>query len=99
MAGMSPAVPSFRKLAAKDADARNKPGMTISLRGFLLRAFVLRRCQDLYGPAGLLDRRDGRLRRAVDFDIQLGFNLAAAQQPNARLGAPDHAGFDQRLSV
>src|SRR3954452_16819668 len=96
---MSPAVRSFRKLAGKDADARNKPGMTISLRRFLLRAFILCRRQDFYRAAGLLDRRDGGLRSAVNLDIQLGLDLATAQQAHAPLGAPDGTGLDQRFGV
>src|SRR3954454_25226985 len=70
-------VPSCRQLAVKDADARNKPGMTTSLRRFLFCAVILCRRQDLYGAASLLDRRDGRFRRAANLDRDLGLDLAA----------------------
>ena len=51
-------------------------------------AFVfLGRCQDLDRAARLLDRRDGGLGGAVHLDIQLGLELATAEQPNATLGA------------
>src|ERR1700730_1251918 len=62
-------------------------------------AFVLCRGQDLDRAAGLLDRRDRGLRRAVHLDIQLGLEFTAAEQPHARLRTPDDAGFNQRFGV
>src|SRR4051812_47481261 len=88
-----------RNVAGKDVDARDKPGMTISLRGFLLRGFVLGGTQDLHGAAGLLDRRDGGFRRAMDFDIELCLDLAASEQTHAGFGAANGAGFHQRFGV
>src|SRR6202043_488848 len=38
-------------------------------------------------------------RRAVNLDIQLGFQFAAAEQPHAIFGAPDNPGFHQRFGV
>src|SRR5262249_57681968 len=40
---------------------------------------------------------DGGFGGAVDVDVQLGLELAAAEQPHAALGAAQHAGLDQRL--
>src|SRR6266403_2202232 len=61
-------------------------------------AFVrLCRRQDFHRAARLLDRRNGGFRRAVDLDIELGFQLTPAEQPHAVLGAPDNAGFHPRF--
>src|SRR5947209_916405 len=73
--------------------------MTINLRRLLLGVFFLDRRQDLDRAAGLLDRGNRRLRRAVNLDGELGLDLAAAEQPHAPLGAPDHAGLDQRFGI
>src|SRR5579859_3686833 len=63
-------------------------------------AFVLLdRGQDFHRAAGLLDRCDGGFRRTVNLDIELGLEFAAAEQPHARLGTPDHAGFHQRFGI
>src|SRR5262245_52936376 len=63
-------------------------------------AFVfLGRRQDFRRTARLLDRRDGGLGGAVHLDVQLGLELAAAEQPHARLGAAQHAGLDQGLRI
>src|SRR3954452_15193261 len=75
------------------------PGMTTSLRRFLLRAVVLCRPEDLDGAAGLFDRGDCRFRCAVNLDIELCLDFATAEQPHATLGATDHAGFHQRFGV
>src|ERR1700744_967298 len=55
--------------------------------------------QDLHGAAGLLARRYRRLRGAMHLDIDLGLDRAAAEQPNAALGAANHARLDQRFRV
>src|SRR6201993_2002796 len=62
-------------------------------------AFFLGGSQDLHGAPGLLDGLDRRFRRAVHLDIDLGLELAAAEQPHAGLGAAQHAGLHQRLGV
>src|SRR5712671_1013980 len=75
--------------------------MTRAMTQMLRRlAFVLLgRGQDLDRAAGLLDRRDGGFRSAVNLDVQLGLEFTTAEQPHAGLGAPDHAGFHQRFGV
>src|SRR6185312_130654 len=65
----------------------------------LLSSLVLRRSEDLHRTASLLDRLDRRLGGAVDFDRDLGLQLAAAKQANAALGTAQHAGLHQRLGV
>src|SRR5215471_8804124 len=55
--------------------------------------------EDLDRAAGLLDRRHRRLRGAIDLEIQLGLDLARAEQPHAVLGAAQHARPDQRGDV
>src|SRR3954452_8221266 len=61
-------------------------------------AFVLLgRGQDLHGAAGLLDRRDRGLGGAVHLDRELGLEFPAAEQPQAVLGATDHALLHQRF--
>src|ERR1700709_2719748 len=77
-------------------DRPPEPAMTQMLRSF---AFVLFRRQDFHRAAGLLDRRDGGFRRAVNLDIQLGLDLAAAEQAHAALGAPDSTGLHQQFSI
>src|SRR3954447_21388389 len=62
-----------------------------------LAFFLLGRGQDLHGAAGLLDRRDRGLGGAVHLDRELGLEFAAAEQPQAVLGATDHAGLHQRF--
>src|ERR1700716_1303435 len=63
-------------------------------------AFVLLcRRQDFHRAARLLDRRDGGFRSAVNLDIQLGLEFAAAEQPHAILCASQDAGFHQRFGV
>ena len=49
--------------------------------------------------AGLLDRRDGRFRGAVDREFDLGLELAVAEQLHAVLGAPHQAGLDHGRGV
>src|SRR5512134_2596916 len=66
-----------------------KPTMTQMLRR--LAFFLLGRGQDLHGTAGILDRRNRGLRGAVHLDRELGLEFAAAEQPQAVLGATDHA--------
>src|SRR6201996_6880302 len=62
-------------------------------------AFVLGdRRQDLHRTAALLDRRYRGLGRAMDFDVELGLDFAAAEQPHAIPRAPQHAGLHQRFS-
>src|SRR5579863_6022311 len=61
-------------------------------------AFVpLDRRQDLDRAAGLFDRCNRGLGGAVNLDIELGLDLAAAEQPHAVPGAAQHAGLHQRL--
>src|SRR5476651_940595 len=88
----------FRKIHRPGMPDRPlEPAMTQMLRSF---AFVfLRWRQDFHRAAGLLDRRDGGFRRAVNLDRQLGLDLAAAEQAHAGLGAADRAGFHQRFGV
>src|SRR5438445_5177512 len=63
-------------------------------------AFVfLGRRQDFHRATRLLDRRDGGFGGAVHLDIQLGLEFAAAEQPNATLGAANDARLDQRFRV
>src|SRR5713226_3478441 len=62
-------------------------------------AFVLFRRQDFHRAARLLDRRDGGFRSAVNLDIQLGLEFAAAEQPHAILRTPDNARFHQRFGI
>src|SRR6267143_3743033 len=63
-------------------------------------AFVLLcRRQDFHRTSRLLDRRDGGFRSAVNLDIQLGLEFAAAEQPHAVLRTPDNAGFHQRFGI
>src|SRR5438270_10663551 len=62
-------------------------------------AFFLGRREDLHRAAGLLDGRDRGLRGAVHFDVELGLELAAAEQPQATLGAAQHASLDQGFDV
>src|SRR5262249_13935116 len=42
---------------------------------------------------------NGGLGGAVDLDVDLGLDLAAAKQPHAAPGAPQHAGLHQRFRV
>src|SRR6201995_5906041 len=70
--------------------------MTQMLRRF---AFFLGGSQDLHRTAGLLDPLDRGLRGAVHLDVNLGLDLAAAEQPHAGLGAAQHAGLHQRFGV
>src|SRR6516225_1265262 len=70
--------------------------MTQMLRRF---ACFLGARQDLHGAAGLIDRLDRGLGSAVDLDIDLGLDLAAAEQPHAALGAAQDASLHQRLGV
>ena len=60
--------------------------------------FLLRR-QDLHRAAGLLDRRDGGLRRPIDREIDLALEFAAAEQLHAALGAPHQPGLDHGRDV
>src|SRR5882672_557421 len=60
---------------------------------------VLLRCQNRDRAAGLLDRRDRRLGSTPDRELNLGLQLAHAEQAHAVLGAAQHAGLDQRLRV
>src|SRR5882757_4731324 len=53
--------------------------------------------QDLHGTAGLFDRRDRRFRGAVHLDGELRLDFAATEQPQAILGAAQHAGLHQRF--
>src|SRR3954452_5004698 len=62
-------------------------------------AFFLGRREDLHRAAGLLDCRNRGLRGAVHFDVELGLELAAAEQPQAALGAAQHAGLHQGLDI
>src|SRR6266702_8745959 len=64
-----------------------------------LAFFFLGGSEDLHRAAGLLDCRDRGLRGAVHFDVELGLELATAEQPQTGLGAAQHAGLDQRLDV
>src|SRR5260370_26177796 len=74
-----------------------KRAMTQMLRRL---AFVLLcRRQDFHRAARLLDRRDGGFRSAVNLDIQLGLEFAAAEQPHAILRTPDNARFHQRFGI
>src|SRR6266702_5056941 len=82
--------PSFYRPIARDRRA-----MTQMLRRL---AFVLLgRSQHLHGATGLFDRRDRGFRGAVHLDGDLGPEFAAAEQPQAILGAAQHAGLDQRF--
>src|SRR5437764_10700332 len=56
---------------SRHADCPPDRAMTQMLRSF---AFVLLRRQDFYRTAGLLDRRNGGFRRAVNLDVQLGLD-------------------------
>src|SRR5215471_11573352 len=49
-------------------------------------AFFLGGREDLHRAAGLLNRRDRGLRGAMHLDVELGLELAAAEQPHAGLG-------------
>src|SRR6185312_7332809 len=61
-------------------------------------AFVLLgRGQDLHRAAGLLDRSNRGFGGTVHLDRELGLEFAAAEQPQAVLGATDHAGLHQRF--
>src|SRR5438128_7415484 len=71
--------------------------MTQMLRRFAF-GFLGRR-QDLDRSARLLDRRDGGLGGAMHLDAELGLELAAAEQPDAALGAANDARLDQRFRV
>src|SRR5215831_10040874 len=62
-------------------------------------AFFLRRREDLHGASGLLDGRHRRFRGAMHLNIDLGLDLAAAEQPHAVLGAAQHARLHQRLRI
>src|SRR6185437_15051929 len=53
--------------------------------------------QNFDRTACLLDRLDRRLGSAVDRELDLGLELAAAQELHAALGAPHQAGFHQSL--
>src|SRR5262249_9853078 len=61
--------------------------------------FLLRRREDLHGPPALLDGRHRRFRGAMHLNIDLGLDLAAAEQPHAVLGAAQHARLHQRLRI
>src|ERR1700738_4400808 len=63
--------------------------MTQMLRS--LAVVGLGRRQDLHGAPCLLDPRHRRLRGAMHLDIDLGLDLAPAEQPNAAPGAANHA--------
>src|ERR1700722_4123622 len=76
--------------------ARPRRTMTQMLRRL---ALVLCRRQDLHRAARLLDRRDGGFRRTVNLDRELGLEFTTAEQPDAGLRAPDHAGLHQRFGV
>src|SRR5262249_11059849 len=54
---------------------------------------------DLNRAARLLDRSYGRFRGAMNLDVELGLDLATTEQPDAVLGAAQHAGFHQRFGV
>src|SRR6185295_8676673 len=72
-----------------------KRAMTQMLRRL---AFVLLgRGQDLHRAAGLLDRSNRGFGGTVHLDRELGLEFAAAEQPQAVLGATDHAGLHQRF--
>src|SRR5689334_2026757 len=58
-------------------------------------AFFLGRGEDLHRTAGLLDRGDRGLGGAMHFDVELGLELAAAEQPQAALGAAQHPALHQ----
>src|SRR4051812_24619152 len=57
------------------------------------------RRQDLDRSSRLLDRRDGGLGGAMHLDVELGLEFAAAEQPDAALGAANDARLDQRFRV
>src|ERR1700759_2702711 len=63
--------------------------------GALFALFTLR-CQDFDRTTGLLHRLHGRFGGAEHFEIHLGLELAAAEQPHAILGAAHQPGLDQR---
>src|ERR1700730_594849 len=71
--------------------------MTQKLRR--LAFFRLGGRQNLDRAAGLLDRRDGGFRSAMDLDGQLGLEFATAEQPQASLGTADNLGLHQRFDV
>src|SRR5882724_10459321 len=86
----------FDKSIVLSAD---RPRFTRAMTQMLRRLafFLLGRSQDLHGATGLFDRRDRGFRGAVHLDGDLGLEFAAAQQPQAVLGAAQHAGLDQRF--
>src|SRR5256884_5112187 len=86
---------SIKSIALTCGSPAHGQAMTQMLRR--LAFFLLGRGQDLHGAAGLLDRRDRGLGGAVHLDRELGLELAAAEQPQAVLGATDHAGLHQRF--
>src|SRR5690606_8964396 len=49
--------------------------------------------------ASLFDRRDGRLRCAVNFESDLRLQFAGAEQTHTILGATQNAGSNQRLDI
>src|SRR5262249_22093050 len=77
------------------ADARHKAGAHLGGLLVLLRLGG----ENLDRAARLLDRGDRRLRGAVDLEIQLGLDLARAEQPHAVPGATQHARPHQRRRV
>src|SRR5712664_1171331 len=79
------------------AERPRRRTMTQMLRR--LAFFLFRRREDLHRAAGLLDGSDSGLRRAVNLDVHLRLDLAAAKQPHAILGAAQHARLHQRLGV
>src|SRR3954462_13677248 len=86
----------FDKSIVLSADRpRFTPAMTQMLRG--LAFFLLGRSQNLHRAAGLFDRLDRGFRGAVHLDGDLGLEFATAEQPQAVLGAAQHAGLDQRF--
>ena len=65
-------------------NARHKAGHDGILRRLLFGAFfLLGRRKDFHRAARLLDRRDGGFGGAVNLDIQLGLDFAAAEQTHA----------------
>src|SRR5690606_10691367 len=80
--------PKFRFAAScSAADAMDLvPSGLFGLRG-------ARRLEKLDRPAGLLDRRNRRLRGPGDLELHGGLQLAIAEEANAVLLAPDHARF------
>ena len=55
--------------------------------------------QHLHRAARLFHRRNGRLRRTIDLEVELALDLAFAEQPHAVMRALEHARLDERLHV